>query len=68
MSRVQHSILFLCFYELSFYYICHGECVCVVKGTAEKVYRGKRLRVMIVREIWDEEDWDEARGVSTNKT
>ena len=47
MSRVQHSILFLCFYELSFYYICHGECVCVVKGTAEKVYRGNRLRVMI---------------------
>lgn len=42
--------------------------MCVVKGTAEKVYRGKRLRVMIVREICDEEDWDEAREVSTNKT
>lgn len=62
------SILFLCFYELDFYYICHGQCVCVVKGIAENVYRGKRLRVRIVREIWDEEEWDKARGVSTNNT
>lgn len=37
--------------------------MCVVKGIAENVYRGKRLRVRIVREIWDE-----ARGVSTSNT
>lgn len=62
MSRVQHSILFPCFYEVNFYYICQGDCVCVFKGTAEKVYRGERLEVRIVRGIWDEEDWDAVRA------
>lgn len=62
MSRVQHSILFPCFYEVNFYHTCHGDCVCVVKGTAEKVYRGEGLRVRIVRGIWDEEDWDVVRA------
>lgn len=42
--------------------------MCAVKGIAEKVSRGKRLRVRIVREIWDGKVWDEARGGSTNNT
>lgn len=62
MSRVHHSILFPCFYEVIFYYICHGDFVCVVKGTDEKVYRGERLGVRTVRGIWDEEDWDVVRA------
>lgn len=62
MSRVQHSILFPCFYEVNFYYLCHGDCVCVVKGIAEKVYRGERLGVRTVRGIGDEEDWDVVRA------
>lgn len=36
--------------------------MCVVKGTAEKVYRGERLGVRIVRGIWDEEDWEVVRA------
>lgn len=62
MSRVQHSILFPCFYEVNFYHTCQGDCMCVVKGTAEKVYRGEGLGVRIVRGIWDEEDWDVVRA------
>jgi len=46
--------------------ICVMGSVCVVKGMAEKVYRGERLKVRTVREMGDEEDWDEARGASTN--
>lgn len=36
--------------------------VCVVKGIAEKVYRGKGLKVRIIRGIGDAEDWAEAKG------
>lgn len=42
--------------------ICVMGIVCVVKGTAEKVYRGEGLGVRIVRGIWDEEHWDVVRA------
>lgn len=42
--------------------MCVMGSVCVVKGIAEKVYRGRGLKVRIIREIGGEEDWGEAKG------